>query len=334
MIDKGGVEAFRPRDGVTPAAGRAGRARPVRPRGSGATMAGRPEPALEELRREVDRLDGAMVELLAERLRVVREIARIKSTRDPGPAIRPGREAMILRRLVARSRGRLPTGTLVRMWRELLAATTRAQAPLRLAAYVPPDRPVLWDLARDHFGSTAPIERAPSWQHALRLLSEQRVDLAILPLAGGEMAWWAGLADDADPQLRVVAGLPFASAGPDGACPHALVVGALPPEPSGDDLSLYVLETPDEQDWEHLLGRLRAAGLHARRLASLPRRDAVGALHLVEIEGFHAPHEDQLGATLARADSRVLRRAWLGGYARPLAVGVAADAVQHSEGSG
>ena len=72
-------------------------------------MASSPDQELEDLRREVDRLDGAMVELLAERLRVVREIARIKQTAATGrPAIRPGREAVILRRLVEQRRRPLP----------------------------------------------------------------------------------------------------------------------------------------------------------------------------------------------------------------------------------
>ena len=127
-------------------------------------MASSPDQELEELRREVDRIDQTMVELLADRLHVVREIARIKQTAAAGqPAIRPGREAVILRRLVVQAGNRFPAGTLVRMWRELLAATTRAQAPLAIAACVPPDRSELWDLARDHFGAAVPIQRTASW---------------------------------------------------------------------------------------------------------------------------------------------------------------------------
>ena len=118
-------------------------------------MASPPDQELEELRREVDRIDRAMVELLAERLRVVREIARIKQTAAAGrPAIRPGPRGGDP--APPGRAGRRPASrpaTLVRMWRELLAATTRAQAPLAIAACVPPDRPELWDLARDHFGS-------------------------------------------------------------------------------------------------------------------------------------------------------------------------------------
>ena len=163
-------------------------------------MASPPDPELDDLRREVDRLDDAMVDLLAERMRVVGAIARIKQPAATGlPAIRPGREASILRRLVARAGDRLPAGTLVRMWRELLAATTRAQAPLAIAAWVPPDQPELWDIARDQFGSLAQIQRAGSWSHALRLLADGGAQLVVLPLPDGARALVARPARHVDP---------------------------------------------------------------------------------------------------------------------------------------
>jgi chorismate mutase len=42
-------------------------------------------------------------------------------------AHQPAREAQIIRRLIERNRGAFPPATLVRMWRELLAATVRQQ---------------------------------------------------------------------------------------------------------------------------------------------------------------------------------------------------------------
>ena len=159
-------------------------------------MARSPDQELDELRGDVDRIDRSMVELLAERLRVVREIARIKRSAAAGqPAIRPGREAVILRRLVEQAGDRFPTGTLVRMWRELLAATTRVQAPLAIAACVPPELPELWDLARDHFGATVPIRRTASWTVGLALVADGEADLVVLPLPGEGQAWWVSLLD-------------------------------------------------------------------------------------------------------------------------------------------
>jgi chorismate mutase/prephenate dehydratase len=62
---------------------------------------------LEELRRKVDGIDETIVDLLSERLSVVAEIARVKrSADDHRLALRPGREAVVMRRLLARAAGR------------------------------------------------------------------------------------------------------------------------------------------------------------------------------------------------------------------------------------
>jgi chorismate mutase/prephenate dehydratase len=285
-------------------------------------MASPPDPELDDLRREVDRLDDAMIELLAERMRVVGAIARIKRPASTGlPAIRPGREASILRRLVERAGNRLPAGTLVRMWRELLAATTRAQAPLAIAAWVPPDQPELWDVARDHFGSLTSIQRAASWSHALRLVADGSTQLAVLPLPTEHEPWWPGLLDTSIRPLRIVARLPF--------CPSVVypegcggyVVGAIEPEPSGADASLVAIETPVEVGRARLLDLLAAAGLVPLWLATRRHAETGRALHLFELEGFLLPHDQRLAQAADVGRAHVLRGVWLGGYARPLVGG-------------
>jgi chorismate mutase len=270
-----------------------------------------PEPDLEALRREVDRIDRAAVELLAERLHVVRSIAALKNREAAGrPAIRPGREAAILRRLVAQAGTRFPTATLVRMWRELLAATTRAQAPLAVAACVPTGRPELWDLARDHFGSTAQIRRVIDSADAIRLVAEGEADLVVLPLPGEDAGWWTGLADQTP---RILARLPFVA---DLGTGDALVLGAAAPDASGDDLTLLALETAPGLAPERLLPMLQLIGLAGRALAHAPTHEG-RELRLVEVDGLLAPDD----ARLVDLREPVLRCAWLGGYARPLAAG-------------
>lgn len=274
-------------------------------------MVSPPEPELEALRREVDRIDGAAVELFAERLHVVRSIAALKNREAAGrPAIRPGREAAILRRLVAQAGSRFPRATLVRMWRELLAATTRAQAPLAVAAYVPSDRPELWDLARDHFGSTAPIRRVPDSVDAIRLVAEGETDLVVLPLPEEGAGWWTGLAEQ---MPRVVARIPFVVGLGTGG---ALVLGAGAPDASGDDLTLLLLETASGLAPDRLPAMLGSVGLAGRALAQA-RVHGGNQVHLVEIDGLLAPES----AALVNLCEPVLRCAWLGGYARPLAAG-------------
>src|SRR4051812_5667942 len=74
------------------------------------------ESALAALRGEIDRLDDQIHDLVMRRAEVVATLAnsRVKGGASP---LRPGREAMILRRLLARHAGALPGGAVVRLWR-------------------------------------------------------------------------------------------------------------------------------------------------------------------------------------------------------------------------
>lgn len=274
---------------------------------------------LDELRREVDRLDDAMVDLLIERVAVVQAIAAVKRSEANGqPAIRPAREAAILRRLVRRAAERLPAGTLVRMWRELLAATTRAQSPFTVGVAVPPDFPGMWDIARDHFGSLTPLRRAESPSQVLRLLAVGTVQLVVLPMPGEQDRWWTGLLDGNGTPLRVVARLPFSVAGPQPDEAAALVVAPIEPEPSGDDLGLAAIETIGEVSRGTLVDLLAAAGLAPRWLATCNDRERGITVHLVEVAGFLPPYPAALDAAFAGVREHVLRVLVLGSYARPL----------------
>ena len=128
------------------------------------------EPPLEDLRKEIDRIDRAIVGLLIERTDVVRSIGEIKGDRVDGRlAMRPAREAVILRRLVAQAGDRFPQRVLVRMWRELLAATTRQQTPVALAVYAPGGRSLGSGTSRAIISARprrSPAPRAPARRSA------------------------------------------------------------------------------------------------------------------------------------------------------------------------
>src|ERR1044071_8823009 len=104
---------------------------------------------LEQLRRRIDETDDRLQDLLLERIEIVAGVAAHKRSSGGVAAHQPAREAEIIRRLIARNAGRFPSSNLVRMWRELLAATVGLQSSFTVAAYAPPEAPGYWDLARD-----------------------------------------------------------------------------------------------------------------------------------------------------------------------------------------
>ena len=92
--------------------------------------------SLDALRREIDRIDDEIHDLLMRRAAVAGEIRRSKGP-DNGSYLRLGREAAILRRLVARHSGSFPKPALVRIWREIMAALTQLQGPFSVAVFAP-----------------------------------------------------------------------------------------------------------------------------------------------------------------------------------------------------
>jgi chorismate mutase / prephenate dehydratase len=275
-------------------------------------------PPLEDLRAEIDRIDQEVLDLLVARSAVVRRIGEVKSDRlDGRPALRPAREAQILRRLAERANGRFPTAVLVRMWRELIAAQTRLQAPLSVAVFAREEgMPQVWDLARDHFGSATPMIRVDRAIQALRALTEGSATVAVLPLPGDDESWWVSLVSDQDHRLRAFARLPFVSS--DGDEARALAIGQLEIEPSGDDLALLAIEAEPGLSRGRLRELLVGAEMHPAWVSGSRQPDAVTALYLAEVDGFVADGDRRLPALQKSAGGEVLRVVPLGGYARPL----------------
>src|ERR1700758_2896810 len=91
---------------------------------------------LADLRRRIDAIDDQMHDLLMERAEIVAQVAASKRGGDVA-FYQPAREAQILRRLAARHHGILPVAPVLRIWREMLAATVRLETPFAVAVFVP-----------------------------------------------------------------------------------------------------------------------------------------------------------------------------------------------------
>lgn len=276
---------------------------------------------LEDLRTEVDRIDRAILDLLIERTEVVRRIGLVKADRlNARLAARPAREAVILRRLAAAAGERFPRPVLVRMWRELLAATTRLQTPLSVSVFTPQQHGFrIWDLARDQFGSVTPMTRVDSATQALRSVSDGSAAVAVLPLPNDDEPWWLALISDHHDRLRVFARLPFvASAAGDGEEASALALGRIEPEQSGDDLALLAIEAESGVSRGRLRDLLLGAGLEPVWLAAWRASGAPEAVHLVEIGSFIHQGDERVAEVLSAGRGEILRIVPVGGYPRPL----------------
>jgi len=263
---------------------------------------------LARLRTTLDGIDDQIHDLLIERGRVVEEVAKTGKR----AALRPGREASIIRRLLARHRGSLPPQAIVRIWRELLAATTGMQGSFTLAVCEPHPGGGYAQLAREQYGSLTPLRVYGDAEQAIAALSSRRASVAILPMPSEAETWWLTALRHRD--IHIVARLPFWAPRPDGASAvQALVVARFPPDASEHDRSFIGLELDEGVSRARLRADVTAAGF-TPCLVVLRREPGAGlARALVEVEGHVADDDQRLDRLLAKR-----RAVALGGYAVPV----------------
>ncbi len=275
--------------------------------------------SLAELRRRIDEIDAALQDLLIERTSLVAEIRQAKA--DGGPAMRPGREAEILRRLMARHRGPFPRPVVARIWREIFAVFNALQGDFAIAVYAPREERALAGLARDHFGSLTPITSYETAHGVLRAVTAAKATVGVLPIPseGEPHPWWPSLARGDGSEPRIVACLPFAAMRPNNSLrPEGLVVGTRMHEPSGDDRSFLILECAEGISRSALQRLLGLTGFDEPQVRS-GRDDGDSHLYLVEVGGFVAESDPRLAQVLAGSPDRI-RGIWVAGsFAVPLA---------------
>jgi chorismate mutase len=167
-------------------------------------------PALADLRKEIDRIDEAMHQLLMERGEIIDRLIAVKRSQDEGSsAFRPAREAEMMRRLVKRHKGILPVDTAESIWRIIISTFTYVQSPFSIHADLSAGDALMRDSARFHFGFTVPFVPHMGAAGVVAAVSDSKGDLGLVPASyvGSAGAWWSALEFDAAP--KIIARLPF-----------------------------------------------------------------------------------------------------------------------------
>ncbi|MCH8997477.1 MAG: chorismate mutase [Proteobacteria bacterium] len=288
--------------------------------------------SLAELRRRIDDIDAAIHDLLMKRTEVTQRIGAVKG--EDSVYMRPGREAIVLRRLIARHKGALPGALIVRIWREIFAAVTALQGPLAVAVYAPEGSFGYRNLARDHYGWRTPITAYRSAAQVLEAVGDGRATVGVLPVPveDGVDPWWRNLARDGDAAPRIVARLPFAVIAPSGTdAVEALAISQAVTEMTGEDRAFLVIETGEVVSRSHLKRLLGEAGFEVLGIQGA-EEDGGRSLKLVEVEGFVRDDDPRL-ARLVGLGEGTLSHVWaVGGFAVPLALEEAAS--PKAEGAG
>src|SRR5262245_10691152 len=138
-------------------------------------------PSLQDLRKEIDRIDAQMHALLMERGEIIGTLISVKKTQEVGSAFRPAREADMMKRLVERHKGMLPLDTVESIWRVIISTFTYVQAPFSVHADLSAGDALMRDSARFHFGFTVPFVPHMGAAGVVAAVSASKGDLGLVP---------------------------------------------------------------------------------------------------------------------------------------------------------
>ena len=200
-------------------------------------------PDIETVRREIDRVDNALLDLIAERLQLSAQVRKAKG----GMRVwRPSREDSHVRQLSIAAEG--TSASLVStIWAELMSASLAAQGPMRLHVALEGDALSNWSLVRDRFGAALDVKTYPTTSAALAACYSEDEGVAVMPAPapppGGMINWWTALGPGGAMEgLHILAGLPRTGRRD---WPRAVAVADVVLTPSGADQTLLCVTDKD-----------------------------------------------------------------------------------------
>ena len=142
---------------------------------------------LKTIRKNIDRIDNKIHDLLIERAEVVEKVVEEKKKSKESNIVvyRPAREHEILKRIIQRHKGNLPKNSLINIWRNLISSYIAMQAELNLSF-----SNTLEKIVNNHFGTDIKKKKDKTALEALKSLDKNEVNISILPYPSNDNDWW------------------------------------------------------------------------------------------------------------------------------------------------
>jgi chorismate mutase len=266
---------------------------------------------LADLRVEIDCIDSELHQLLIKRGEIIHRLIEAKQRQGGGSAFRPGREADMMRGLVARHEGLLPLDTVESIWRIIISTFTYVQSPYSVHADISGGDGAMRDCCRFHFGFTVPYVPHKGAASVIEAVAASTGDLGLIRVEADSEAeaaadpWWRRLEEPQAP--KIIARLPFVER-PDHPAGMPLFVVAQPlAEAAVRDVCLYAVLA---DGWKGSAPS-RLPAIDADIVGAAP--DGAKPSLLVAIDGKVTPQ--QLREALTQAGAIAPQIAEIGGHA-------------------
>lgn len=138
--------------------------------------------ALGGMRERIDRIDREIQQLISDRARTAKEVAKVKG--EGLSAIdyyRPEREAHVLRMVVDRNQGPLSDTEMVRLFREIMSSCLAQEDPLKIG-FLGPEGTFSEQAVRKHFGHAAYGLPLGSIEEVFQEVAAGHADFGVVPV--------------------------------------------------------------------------------------------------------------------------------------------------------
>lgn len=241
---------------------------------------------LLQLRSKIDNIDNNLINLLNQRMEVIREVGVYKKSINENFFIKSAREVDMIKHLLTKADQSIPKSTIVSIWRKIITSANVLEQKLNIAVHNP-DKIIDYQyLIREYYGDFVPLIFHDSTSHIIAEIEKRECQIGIfaLPIKGQNKIenWWINLANNQS-GIKVFARIPLI-----GNSPYQLVgVAIKPPEKSNDDQTLLTIEVSNEYSSYQVDEALNITKLKFKILQST-KLDQIQNVnfYLIEIDGF------------------------------------------------
>lgn len=143
-------------------------------------------PEIADLRREIDKLDVQILDLINRRAHLALEIGHLKTgpkpkDDSPKPVYVPEREKAVFQRLIALNRGPLDKMAVRSIYREIISACRALEKPLRVAYYGPPAT-YTHIAAMQKFGGSTEFQPHRLIREVIQAVETGQADYGVVPV--------------------------------------------------------------------------------------------------------------------------------------------------------
>ena len=195
---------------------------------------------LLQLRCKIDEIDESLINLINQRIAVVKEVGKFKEEKGDKFFVKSAREADMIKDLIKKADAKIPQSMIVSIWRKMITCANVLEQDLQIALFNPAKIPDYQYLIREYYADFAPLKTFENLPELMQEIKSGKVQIAVFSL--GDKNWWQNFPNE----LKIYAAIPFI-----GEPKQKLVVAAIKePEKSQEDFTLAVVK--DAGDFEIL----------------------------------------------------------------------------------